>query len=635
MSGPAYRGEIDGLRAISVLLIIFFHLDIATFSGGFVGVDIFFVISGFLITRAIVDDLDGGTFSFRQFYGRRIARIVPALLVTVLFSLLAAVLLLSPKALVHSSQQGLSALFSVSNIFFWIESNYWAPKARDFLLLHTWSLGVEEQFYLVYPLLLFVFYRFFAGKGVLFFVLLVLIGGAAANSFVLTIDRTAAFYLAPLRFYEFALGGLGSSMAGLVLRNRWPGMLPSLGSLAGLALIFYSALTFGFFTPFPGINALLPTVGAMLVILAGGSAAATPLLANPIMSWLGKTSYSLYLVHWPLIVLYRSFFGSFLSLVDQLTLLALTLIFATLLNRGVELRFRLSSGDQKTRAGMPARKALYVTGLAVALVSALAVAAIVGGGWPERLPEKLQPLVLKDMAVAAREKARFVAAHCTPQGEVFCGERRAGQENIMLLGDSRGLDIYIALLSAYPDANIYASYGVGCPPVYDPNIGTSPHFKGCSALNKQRLGAAEKAPAGDVVFLALDFDEWRGKFVVETARRLVQSGKRVYVLGASRFLEGKTPLDIAIDQSRFSVGPGYIERFVRPEPFSVDETYGGKINAVGAIYIGTRDFFYQDGYRLFTHGGSDLLSYDGIHLSEAGAREFGDYLARRYPLGDG
>jgi peptidoglycan/LPS O-acetylase OafA/YrhL len=635
MSVIAYRSEIDGLRAISVLLIIFFHLDILSFSGGFVGVDIFFVISGFLITRAIVGGLDNGTFSFRQFYGRRIARIVPALLVTVLFSLLAGVLLFSPQALVHLSQQGLSALFSVSNIFFWIESNYWAPKARGFLLLHTWSLGVEEQFYLVYPLLLFAFYRFSARKGALFFLWLLLAGGLAANSLVLNADRTAAFYLAPLRFYEFALGGLGSSLAGLAFRGRLAGMLPSLGSLAGLVLIFYSAVTFGFFTPFPGVNALLPTVGALLVILAGGSAVATWLLANPVMSWLGKTSYSLYLVHWPLIVLYRNFFGSLLSLVDQLILLVLTLIFATVLNRGVEQRFRLSSGDQKTGAGMPANKALYVTGLAVALVSALAVAAIVGEGWPGRFVDNEQSLVLQDMEVSAREKRQFMAAHCTPQGEVFCGERRPGAENIMLLGDSRGLDIYIALLSAYPDANIYVSYGTGCPPVYDPNIGTSTHFKGCPALNKRRLGAAEKAPAGDVVFLAMDFNDWRGGFIVDTARRLVQSGKRVYVLGVSRFLDGKTPQDIAIDQSRLSLGPGYIERFVSPDPFSLDEEYSEKMNAVGATYISTRDFFYQDGYRLFTHGGTDLLSYDGIHLSEAGAREFGEYLARRYPLGEG
>ena len=632
MTSTYYRSEIDGLRAISVLLIIFFHLHILSFSGGFVGVDVFFVISGFLITNIIIEDLGDGRFSFKQFYLRRIARILPALLVVIFFSLVMAGFLFSPQALVHSSKQALAALLSVSNMFFWMESNYWAPKASGFLLLHTWSLGVEEQFYLIYPFLLFFSYRFFGRKGAFFILLILFLGGLVASIIVLRSNSGAAFYLAPLRFYEFALGGLGSFLTGVSLRSRLFVALPLLGSLAGLLLILYSALTFNFFAPFPGANALIPAVGALLVILAGGSPVAQWLLGNFIMRWVGRASYSLYLVHWPVIVIYRYCLGPSLSLADQCILLLLTFLLGSLLNKGVERRFRLASGDQQSPTGVPAKMVMWIIGLATVLIAVLASAAINGKGWPERFPERVQALVQQDMKVSARGKRLLVEAHCVPQGEVFCGERKAGAKNIMVLADSRGLDIYIALLAAYPDANIYLSYAMGCAPVLDPTMEASTHFKGCTGLNRQRLAAAEAAPAGDVVFLVMNFNAWRGDFVVDTARRLVNSGKRVYVLGQSTFLRGKKPQDIAIDQIRFSTNSDFVERYLDSKPFHLDEVYSSQFSAVGATYISNRNFFYREGYRLFTANGEDLLSYDGIHLSDPGAREFGLYLSQNYPF---
>lgn len=635
MTDKYYRSEIDGLRAISVLLIIFFHIHILTFSGGFVGVDIFFVISGFLITSIIIQDLGDDCFSFKEFYLRRVARILPALLVVIFFSLVMAAILFSPQALVHTSRQGLAALLSVSNIFFWMESNYWAPKASGFLLLHTWSLGVEEQFYLVYPLLLFFSYRLFGRKGAFFTLLVLFLLGLVASIVVLRSAAAAAFYLAPLRFYEFALGGLGCFLTGISLRNRLSFVLPLLGSLVGLLLILYSAFTFNFFTSFPGTNALIPAVGALLVILAGGSPIALWLLGNSIMRWVGRASYSLYLVHWPVIVLYRYCFGPSLSVVDQSILLLLTFVLGALLNKGVERRFRFASGKQESPTGIPANVVMWVIAFATILTVLVASVAINGRGWPDRFPDKVQALVQQDMKVSIRNNRLLVEAHCVPKDDVFCGERKAGAENIMLLADSRGLDIYMALMSAYPDANIYLSYAMGCAPVLDPNMGTSVHFKDCPDLNRQRLAAAQEAPVGDIVVLAMDFNAWRGVSVVDTAKWLVASGKRVYVLGQSRFLRGKKPRDIAIDQIRFSADSNFVDRYLDNKPFYLDEVYSERFSAVGATYISTRNFFYQEGYRLFTANGEDLLSYDGVHLSEPGAREFGIYLSKNYPFFDG
>ena len=267
MGLSAYRSEIDGLRALSVLVILLFHLQVTRFGGGFIGVDVFFVISGFLITNIILKELEGGQFSFRQFYARRIARIIPALVVTIGLSLLAAMVLFIPQALEHAMQQGLAALYSVSNIFFWMEKDYWSPDAKSFLLLHTWSLGVEEQFYLFYPLLLFLCHRLFGVRGVWLLMLVLVAGGTIAAEQVVWRDRSAAFYMAPFRLNEFALGGLGGLLMPRVaqLQGRLT-VLTSAGTAAGLGLIFYSAVTYSFFTPFPGYHALAPTLGLMLLV---------------------------------------------------------------------------------------------------------------------------------------------------------------------------------------------------------------------------------------------------------------------------------------------------------------------------------------------------------------------------------
>ncbi|MEP1471044.1 MAG: acyltransferase family protein [Halieaceae bacterium] len=631
MKTSQYRPDIDGLRALSVVIILFYHLQILTFSGGFVGVDVFFVISGFLITGIIMDDLENKRFSLRTFYRRRIARIVPALLVTIVVSLSAATLLLMPEALVHTAKQGISALFSLSNIFFLSDSNYWGALTKSFFLLHTWSLGVEEQFYLAYPLFLLILFRIFHRSGLFWGIFFLLIIGAIGNIFVLRADPAMAFYFGPLRFYEFAIGGIGSFFFARVSRLHAPRGARSLVSCLGLTLILYSATTFSFYTTFPGLNALVPTVGALLVIMSGNSLAASRLLANPPMVWLGKISYSLYLVHWPLIVMYRYCLGPNLQAFDRVILVLLSLLLAIILNSAVEQRFRLSRDDQNTLTGLPWIKVLWTLVITSALFTSLAITLIATRGLPERFPEDLNHIVSKSIPATAREKRLFLESNCQPQNDTFCGKRDPHGKNIMLLSDSLGLDIYRSLLSGFPDISVKVAYAMGCAPVFNPNIGRSIHFADCPNFNRRRLDAALAAPSGDIVLLAMDFNSWRADYVLETAKRLVENGKRVYVLGETRFLRGKSPQQIAIDQHRFSLAPNYVDRFLAPRPFGLEEEYGEKFDAIGATYIATKGFFKPDTqYRLFTQENDELLSYDGIHFSKKGAIEFGKYLARHY-----
>ncbi len=633
MRGDYYHKEIDGLRAISVGVIILFHLKVAPFSGGFIGVDVFFVVSGFLISQIILRGLHAQAFSFREFYLRRTARIIPALAVTVLLTLLASAWLQHPDALMSTARQSLYALLSVSNFYFWSEANYWAASAETLVLLHTWSLGVEEQFYLVYPLLLYLTHRYLGMRGVAFVLLALLVGGSIANEWVFTHDRTASFYFTPLRFYEFAVGGLGAmifSRLQVLRSNRW---LSSGLTLLGIGMILHSAVTLHpLFHTLPGFITLIPAAGALLIILAGDSAPARLLLSNPVAEWMGKVSYSLYLVHWPIIVLYRYRFGGHLSGWEQVLLVLVMCLAAELLCRHVERRFRLRGDGSATGSGGSVRGALLKTALLVSVTLAGSGLALASQGWPGRFGEEARDLLAIDANSETRERRELFRQTCLPQKRPLCGERRPDAPNILLVGDSRVLDMYFALRAAYPDAGIQASGIMGCIAVFDPKMSFSRFAPNCPKQNERRLQAVLAAPDQDIVFLANNLTALRAGAILETARRLREAGKTVYVLGEFKILEGRNPIELAIDARRFGAGDDFIEPFLVAEPFGMDGDYAARIEATGATYVSNKPFFFDGSYHLEDRATGRLLTYDGIHLNSYGARQFGQYLRENYPL---
>ena len=626
-----YHHEIDGLRAISVVVIVLFHLKVAGFLGGFIGVDIFFVISGYLITGIILFNLAEGSFTFNDFYIRRITRILPALVATVVVILPLAMYLQQPAALVQTAQESLYALFSLSNVYFWTESSYWAPAAEKQVLLHTWSLGVEEQFYLVYPLLLVAFHRMAGIKGVIALLLVIVVVGTIASEMMLKTDRSAAFFFTPLRFYEFALGGLAIALTGgrVLQTSPW---VSGIATLIGLALIFYGAITFDAFTALPGMTILVPLLGALLILQAGPSPSARILLMNPVMSWLGKISYSLYLVHWPIIVFYRYYYGSDLTAPEQAALFLLILAAAALLNRTVERRFRLSHHGKTTASGVPFRSVLLGILVAIMLISIICALLITTKGLPSRMPDGTQALMDIRFRKDTKLRVKFLKEHCTPQGQVFCGGRQPGESNILLLADSRGPDIYIALKAAYPDANIQTSYALGCAPVFSPRIGRSPFFTGCPQLNEARLKIALDAPAEDIIFLAQNLNDWRSAAVLKTVKRLRQAGKIVYLLGQFEFVENRSPIELSIDMLRFDPEGTDLEKYVIANPFEMDGEYADQVRGMGAVYISNKGFFYDGGYHFTDRKTGKFLTFDGLHLNSFGAGKFGIYLRENYPL---
>jgi peptidoglycan/LPS O-acetylase OafA/YrhL len=304
---PLYLPHVDGLRAVAVLSVLFYHYRIAGFPGGYVGVDVFFVISGFLITKIIESEIrDTGKFSYAFFYKRRIRRLFPALIFTLAATSLAAFLLFVPEDFVRYGRSLAAAALSLANFHFWLESGYFDASSETKPLLHTWSLSVEEQFYLFWPALMVLVWKLRSlgariaavlAFGALSFLLNHLVVQGGGPGYASTI-----FFLTPFRGFEFALGALGAMVGDRLTRNA---LAHEAMTLLGLGLIAYSVATLTKDSVFPYVNALVPCVGTLLVILGRESPWTGALLRNRLMVGIGLISYSLYLAHWPILVFTR------------------------------------------------------------------------------------------------------------------------------------------------------------------------------------------------------------------------------------------------------------------------------------------------------------------------------------------
>ena len=370
-----YRPEIDGLRALAVIPVVLFHAGIAGFSGGFVGVDIFFVISGYLITSIILSEQQKDNFTLTDFYERRARRILPALMLVVLLSAVAAWYLLLPSELVEFGESLVAVGVFASNILFWTQSNYFAPTAEFIPLLHTWSLAVEEQFYLIFPVfmiltLAWVKTKRLAALGVVAIASLIFCEWAWRNA------PEANFFLAPSRVWELMAGVF---CAFYLQQPREPQkLIKQLGSLAGLLMLVYSIVFFDNSIPFPSVYALIPVIGTVLVILlTDKNTLVGQLLSQPFIVGIGLISYSAYLWHQPLFVFSRLSSLHELSVMVLLGLSVLAFIMAYISWRWVEKPFR-------NRNFLSQSQILWLAGLCSLVLISLGLIFTLGGGFDER-----------------------------------------------------------------------------------------------------------------------------------------------------------------------------------------------------------------------------------------------------------
>jgi len=435
-----YLPQIDGLRAFAVGVVVLFHAELG-FAGGFVGVDVFFVISGFLITRLILRDLREGTFSVVGFWERRIRRILPALCFMVGAVMLAGWFLLLPPAYASLAESAVWQVFLVANVFFWRNTGYFSGAAEEMPLLHTWSLAVEEQFYLAVPVLLLACWSLHRHRrtAVMLLVAAITIGSFAVSVYGVAFHKSAAFYLLPFRAWELALG---SALA--VLPETWcrvRAWLQEFLGWIGLVMVLVAALTFDRNTPFPGIAALLPCVGTALVIWATAWRAGA---LSGMLSWrplvlVGLISYSLYLWHWPVFAFARYWAIEPLASNTRVLLVAVSLLLAFLSYRFVEQPFR-------TKRLLATRQRLFAGGAVAVLVLLL------GGifvAHSEGVPSRVDKAVFRYSA--AVEEMEFI--HEVRTQDLAAGNLPMigiGSENprLLLWGDSHAM----ALAPAFDEA---------------------------------------------------------------------------------------------------------------------------------------------------------------------------------------
>jgi peptidoglycan/LPS O-acetylase OafA/YrhL len=464
-SNRTYRADIDGLRAVAVLLVVSYHLQTFTTGyaaawGGFIGVDVFFVISGFLISSVILREIENASFSLKEFYRRRIRRILPALMVMMLVTAILNSYYMLPSQLYAFAKSLLAATFSISNFYFLSTSGYFSSNA-DKPLLHTWSLAVEEQFYILFPLFLMFLKRFFSRN---FKTAIVCV---AAASFVLSVwvvhsSPTAAFYLPTTRAWELLLGTM-------LALDLFPRVQTALGrnllSATGLLAILIPGFTYTGNVPFPGASALVPCAGAALIIAAGetGSSLVGRLLSLKPVVFVGLISYSLYLWHWPIILFQHMAMlqpRNASNHVIKGSILIAAFVLATLSWRFIETPFR--RGRFMLTGATPFRFAAA----SAAALTVFACTILVSHGLPSRYSQRQLALAAYvDYTAPGQEgvcsiesagPAKFNVAHCLHQDP--------SKKNYLLIGDSHAAHLWYGLQKTFPEINFLEASASGCEP---------------------------------------------------------------------------------------------------------------------------------------------------------------------------
>jgi peptidoglycan/LPS O-acetylase OafA/YrhL len=491
-----YRPDIDGLRTVAVLLVLFFHLGWTWFPGGYVGVDIFFVISGYLITKILREEIDrSGKLDFRAFYLRRARRLFPALFITLLATTIAAAVFFSPQHMERYGGELVSAVLSVSNFYFYMESGYFDTEGLLKPLLHTWSLGVEEQFYLVWPLAMLLTIRYAKGAWAPAVILVITLSTLACAQFFAS-QGEEIFFLTPLRMFEFGIGAL------LVWVTHQPSnTMREASVVVGLAMIVGSAILYTGETPFPSLYALVPCAGAALVIYGGTARFSGWLLRNPLSVGIGLISYSLYLVHWPVIVFYNMSLDAAIDaagnailaipFTTSLVLLMVMIGLAWAMYAFVEQPFR---GGRNRRGFAPNPRFVGASALAAVVLSLTGAHAYGTGGWLWRLdPDQAAMMALvnerKSLPTDKCEHREFDNARLWDECLKESGKA------VIIFGDSHANDLFQALAFNLDNAHILAMGRGNC----DVNSFLN-KSKGCKLKDVEKLIADRKDQIAAVLY---------------------------------------------------------------------------------------------------------------------------------------
>ncbi|HTB02938.1 MAG TPA: acyltransferase family protein [Bradyrhizobium sp.] len=617
-----YREDIDWLRAIAVLAVVAFHFEAPAVFGGFVGVDIFFVISGYLITGIIASEVKDGTFSFAQFYERRVRRLLPALYAMVALTAIPSFHYLLTSERAEFFRSVAAVVTFTSNFFFWLQTGYFDHAAVEKPLLHTWSLAVEEQFYLALPLLLWTLLRFVRGRVALPLALAALtLASFALGIWLMRTDRSAtAFFMSPPRAWEFLIGGLVATPGFPVLRHALAQNIARGIALVLLAIPIFS-LRQG--PGFPGFNALTPCIGAAMFIWSG---IGVPTLERSrysplnVARFFGQISYSLYLWHWPLFTFARfSKSGLVLDATDKLALFALTVAISWLSWRFVEQPFR------ERRLAPTRGTAFRIAGLA----SIVLLAGSAGGWFSSRTPSDADRAALQLESYNDFDyRPLYRVGSCfEPAGGVLdasCLALAPGKTNLLLWGDSLAAHYFHGLRAATDPqtTNILQATQAACMPTFNASAqGTA----ACRdfATQMDSFFATHKP---DLVILSADWLEYSRppRFdgmiadLRQTIAKLNASGISVVLLGPAVQFRSRLPSMLMRAHLR-QVEP-LADDFVLPDIFVLDRTMQAALPAHEKFsYLSVLDAVCPARQCPITIDGGIPLAWDHAHLTAEGS----------------
>lgn len=617
-----FRSDINGLRAIAVVAVVLFHFGIAGFEGGFAGVDIFFVISGYLMTGIIFDKINNGNFSLIQFYLDRGRRIIPALAALCLILLIAGWFLLVPSDYSALGKHAASSLGFLSNVLFWRESGYFDAASHEKWLLHTWSLSVEWQFYLAYPVFVLLIRKWFSAQAIRWVLAI-----AAVLSFFLSIylssrQPSAAFYLLPTRAWEMMTGGLVYLFPVALTRRR-----SAVIEWGGLGLILFSLFYFRPADQWPGWLAAIPTMGAVLAIIAARDDSC--ITGNPAAQFLGKTSYSIYLWHWPVVV-GLSYFAKMHEISWQLIGIAASLVLGYLSYILIETRTR--SFFPSSRAGV------FRLTCAVASIGAVAVGVAVMQG----VPARVSPAVLTADQERFNQKHRALSNHNSLTSI-------PDDSPTIVIGDSFADALANSITEAAPpDSKERITFLIkhGCPTIQKTKLVDESLSPGCFEFNEKILAlVSEKSfrprnvvvvnstgyvqrgrapriffvPEGQSKAISFSAEEYTRRYV-DTACRIAKHHSVYLVKPIPRFevnipsaisrqlfLNGSAP-DITID----------LQKYREDNSLILDAMTQARAKC-GAHLLDPAPYLCPDGKCMGSLNGRPLY-FDATHLSEYGNR---------------
>lgn len=629
---PKYRADIDGLRAIAVLLVLFFHAYPHYIQGGFVGVDVFFVISGFLISTIIFGSLSKGSFSFREFFSRRVMRIFPSLLIVMLGSFIFGWFVLLDDEFQQLNKHIISGAAFVSNLTLWSESGYFDTASELKPLLHLWSLGIEEQFYIFWPLILWASWKYKFNK-LPFFILLTGVS-FYLNTKGVKRDGVATFYSPMTRFWELMLGGLLAHIN--VFRPEWTkgwildrpdtkfkSAFQNVLSIVGFSLLIFAVLKVNKFTLFPGRKALLPTLGTLFIISAGyGAWINRRILSAPILVWFGLISYPLYLWHWPLLTYARIIFSEEIPFLTATFLIMVSVLLAWLTLVFIERPLRFGKQGPKQVA---------------VFLSLMGVLGILGlFSFKGSFNDRRYLSHMNDMDIRIVHHRGNNVTDCgeltRPLSSSFCFYN-SKTPNVAIIGDSHAGHLFHGFIESNQDFfnKALLIYAGSC----QPTLGMESR-EGCGLLLNKSLGYIQNHPSIKYVVVSSYYDipevsepetvERYRRGYVETLKQIIAMGKKpVFVI---------EPPTLQLSAESCSTPNIYLRRELRKYPefckgareidLRSHLKYKAYVESIkkevqGALYYDPTSLFCSNGIcKVFNE--AELLYSDYNHLSIYGSK---------------